>query len=273
MKMPCTHESDETVALYYYDELQGEERARFAAHVARCEACARALAELEDVRLALADRAATRVGEVEWEGFMVRLDRAIDAGATPNGLGLAKGATFRTQAGPRHLSRYSALAVAAALVMGIALGLLWQRRALERTAPASTVAAAPALTAAERHLDQARLVVLGLAARDAAAAGASDWAYERELAASLLPDTRLFRMAASDRGDARLANLLGDLETVLLQAAMSTDAEPPELRRLQRLIERRDLIGRMDLRDTTRPRHTGAARGLRSAADPSVRGL
>lgn len=273
MKMPCTHASDETLTLYYYDELQGEERARFAAHMASCEACARALAELEHVRLALTDRAGARLGEVDWERFMTRLDRAIDAGANDGGLDVAAAATFRTQAAPRHLMRYPALAVAASLVMGVALGLLWQRRALDRTAPASTVAAVPALTAAERHLDQARLVVLGLAARDAAAAVASDWAYERELAASLLPDTRLFRMAASDRGDARLAGLLGDLETVLLQAAMSTEAESPELQRLQRLIERRDLIGRMDLRDTTRPRDTGAAGGLRPPADPSVRGL
>jgi anti-sigma factor RsiW len=273
MKMSCTHASDETLTLYYYDELRGEERARFAAHMAGCEACARALAEMEEVRLALADRASVRRGEGDWERFMTRLDRAIAAGANQDGPGVAAVATFPTQAARPHLTRYPALAVAAALVMGVALGLLWQQRALDRAAPASTVATAPALAAAERHLDQARLVVLGLAARDAAAAGASDWAYERELAASLLPDTRLFRMAARDGGDARLAELLGDLETVLLQAAMSTEAEPPELQRLQRLIERRDLIGRMDLRDTTRPRNTGATRGFRPVADPSVRGL
>jgi hypothetical protein len=283
MTGPCTHASSETLTLYYYDELGANERARFAAHIERCQACARALAELDTVRAGLSDRANVGRTENEWAAFMTRLDRAIDGEAADRSVNAeAKVSPFgaqrrvgavATQPVRGHLARYPALALAAALVIGVGLGLLWQRQALDRGAAGAPATMAPALTAAERHLNQARLVVLGLAARDPAAAGPADWAYERELAASLLPDTRLFRMAARDRGDATLADLLGDLETVLLQAGLSSDPGTPELQRLQRLIDRRDLIGRMDLRDTIGSRSAGAAGGARPPGDSSVRGL
>lgn len=129
---------------------------------------------------------------------------------------------------------------------------MWQRAAL---GPArSEVAAADAGeavldAAAARHFERAKLVVLGIAMKDPARTTASDWEYERELAASLLPETRLFRLSAADHGDARLASLLGDLESVLLQASMTSDAAPSELERLQRVIQRRDLLVRIDLRE------------------------
>ena len=85
--------------------------------------------------------------------------------------------------------------------------------------------------------------------KDPAHTTADDWQYERQLAASLLPETRLFRLSATDRGDARLASVLGDLESVLLQASMASEADGPELQRIQRVIRRRDLLVRMDLRE------------------------
>jgi hypothetical protein len=252
----CLNASSEKLTLYYYGELAGDERRAFEAHLAMCPACAAALSELDVLRAALAPRAAATRTTDEWLGFMQRLDAALDA---PDTLQVAERAAHRTphiapHTAPWHVARrrWLPVSLAALLVLAVALGLLWQRQVL---GPAHTLVADAGATdaalgaAAARHFERAKLVVLGLAMKDPAQTRAEDWQYERHLAASLLPETRLFRMSATDRGDAGLASLLGDLESVLLQASMASDADAPELQRIQRVIRRRDLLVRMDLRE------------------------
>jgi hypothetical protein len=240
----CLHASSERLTLYFYGELPAGERRAFDEHLAGCEACSSAVAEMHALRSALTPRKAPSRPPADWDAFMQRLLQRIDA---PD---------ERHQAGNgiRRVGMSPALAAAAALVLAVGTGLLWQRAILGP--PAGPVAMGqpaisdPALeAAAARHFERAKLVVLGIAMKDPALTTASDWEYERHLAGSLLPETRLFRLSAVDRGDARLASLLGDLESVLLQASMTTDAESSELQRLQRVIRRRDLLVRMDLRE------------------------
>lgn len=240
----CLQASSERLTLYFYGELPAGEQRALDEHLAVCEACTAALAELQLVRSALAPRAAATRTPAEWDAFMERLLPKLD---TP---GVSRWA--ETEIRPERISRWPAFALAASLVLAVAGGLMWQRAAL---GPArSEVVAADAGeavldAAAARHFERAKLVVLGIAMKDPARTTASDWEYERELAASLLPETRLFRLSAADHGDARLASLLGDLESVLLQASMTSDAAPSELERLQRVIQRRDLLVRIDLRE------------------------
>ncbi len=236
----CVHASSERLTLYFYGELPAGERRAVEQHLTACGACSATLADFELMRAALLDRASPTRSQDEWDGFMRRLTAQLEAPETVprSGLGLrSKGPVY---------------ALAAMLVLATGLGLVWQRRVLgpaqAHVGDAGTTDATLA-AAAERHFERAKLVVLGIAMKDPDRTNAADWEYERHLAASLLPETRLFRMSATDLGDARLASLLGDLENVLLQAAMTTDAEGPELERLQHAIRRRDLLMRMDLRE------------------------
>jgi hypothetical protein len=131
-----------------------------------------------------------------------------------------------------------------------------------RTTPApATIASAgqPAARAAnhalaelsEQHFERSKLVVLGLVARDPEHTDAKDWEYERDLAGSLLEDTRLYRRAAQDRGLSDIAHVMGDLETVLLEASMSDHSDPGALERVQRLIRKRDLVVKMQVVGST----------------------
>jgi hypothetical protein len=269
MTMVCMRASSETPVLYFYGELDEGSRTEFERHLSTCAECAGALADLQHLRAALAERGRPTRSPANGNAFMRRLDQALGTTHEPPSrfaLGRPEArATSRLRAsrsgGRAHEARGAAddrnlrgsapwLAVAAALLIGVVLGLVWQQRALgPRPTQASGTPAAEALAldeAAARHFERAKIVVLGLALKDSARATATDWEYERELAASLLPETRLYRLAAEDRGDRRLAGLLSDLETVLLQASMSADAETPELKRLQRIIRGRDLIVRME---------------------------
>ncbi|MBI2220635.1 MAG: zf-HC2 domain-containing protein [Acidobacteria bacterium] len=253
----CPRAAGETPTLYFYGELDPAARNDFERHLATCAACAAAVGELEQVRAALDDRASVTRTDAEWADFMRRLGAATCD---------VRRATVRRATVPRadvstsHVARrtwhvtwhvMTWFALAATLLVGVALGLVWQPRSLPpRQATVNGTAGDAALeAAAARHFERAKIVLLGLVMKDTERASAADWEYERALAASLLPETRLFRLSAADRGDARLARLLGDLETVLLQASMASDADPPELQRLQRIIRGRDLIVRMGFRE------------------------
>ena len=106
------------------------------------------------------------------------------------------------------------------------------------------------------HLERSKLVVLGLTTRDPHETKAEDWQYERRLAGSLLADTRLYRMAAQDRGVTDVARVMRDLETVLLEASLSDSSDRDALERVQRLIAKRDLVVKMQVVAT------GATAGL-----------
>ncbi|MGH9409510.1 MAG: hypothetical protein ACRD1V_08650, partial [Vicinamibacterales bacterium] len=96
------------------------------------------------------------------------------------------------------------------------------------------------------HLERSKLVVLDLAMRDPRTSPA-EWQDERRLAASLLSDTRLYRLTAEQKGMPDLAGVMGDLETVLLEASMSDTGDPAALSRVQHLISRRDLLVKMQV--------------------------
>jgi hypothetical protein len=120
------------------------------------------------------------------------------------------------------------------------------------TAPAGTRPAPSAADAALRqvsveHLERSKLVVLGLATLDPRQTRASDWEYERQLAGSLLDDTRLYRQVAQERGMTDVARVMRDLETVLIETSMSDTSDRDALSRVQRLIAKRDLVGKMQL--------------------------
>jgi hypothetical protein len=101
------------------------------------------------------------------------------------------------------------------------------------------------------HLERSKLVVLGLASKEPVAGDASDWAYERDLATSLLNDTRLYRQAAERRGLTSLAGVMRDLELVLLQTSMAEASDTAALPQIQRLIQKRGLVEKMDVAGTT----------------------
>jgi hypothetical protein len=109
------------------------------------------------------------------------------------------------------------------------------------------------LSVGTRHLERSKLVVLGLATKEASGVALADWEYERALAASLLNDTRLYRMAAERRGLNSLAGVMRDLELVLLQASMAESSDDSALPQIQRLIARRGLVEKMDVVGTTGP--------------------
>jgi anti-sigma factor RsiW len=257
--MTCHVHATGTIDLFFYGELSPVERAAVTAHLRQCPECRAALEDLTIIRSALASRpdVATPPGG-DWSRFMSRLERAVQPAdhradtAPPSSHGAI---------GPARRSLVPYLAMAALLAL-VTIGVLAVRGGGSRapqvpagtqSSPRSTagrapVSADPALASlSDQHFERSKLVVLGLATRDTTAPDASTWRYERELASSLLNDTRLYRLAAEERGMKTLAGVMRDLELVLLQTSMAEHEDSESLEQLQRLIRRRDLITKMNV--------------------------
>jgi hypothetical protein len=258
--MSCDLQAAGTIELYFYGELPQPERAAVQAHLARCAECRAALEDLAVIRAALANRpdVATPPGG-DWSGFMRRLNVAVSAEQS------SRGPLDATPVTPlrRQLAPYLAVAATLALVTFAVLTMLNRRPVPDTT----RVATAPPTAGAEgaqplrqaslttrdpdpgllavsgEHFERSKLVVLGLVTKSGSQ---DDWAYERDLASSLLGDTRLYRQAAEERGMQPLADVMGDLELVLLQTSMADQPDEASLHQLQRLIRRRDLLTKMN---------------------------
>jgi anti-sigma factor RsiW len=248
----CFEEAAGTIELYFYGELDEDARGRLEQHLSTCPKCRHALNELYVIRRALATRPEVSAPpEGDWTGFMNRLTRGIE----DDSLGAAERTTAASWR--RGYGAYIAIAALLALVTVSVAQLVrsrfsavdgqtaWTDPGSSQTAPWSENAAFASLS--EQHFDRAKLVVLGLANKEAGDGLPAEWEYERELASTLLADTRLYRLAAEDRGMNQLARTMGDLELVLLQASLSQDPQPETLAQIQRLIRKRDLVTRMNV--------------------------
>jgi hypothetical protein len=293
--------SSPPIVLYFYDELEPDERAIVERHLQSCSECRRAHEELAVIRAALAEMPTVEAPPGrDWAPFMRRLDEAVrfeqrveqtigpvettaklhDAPvrrAEPDAIRMGMAIERRARVG------YAQYLTLAALLTLVTSGVVYVARFTARppspspstsasssplaSAPASmdtgatapapgSPAAAPATSKesaeaafaalSEQHFERSKLVVLGLANKDPHRARDSDWAYERGLASTLLSDTRLYRLAAEERGMKTLAGVMGDLEIVLLQTSLAVAPDPEALEQIQRLIHKRDLVTKMD---------------------------
>ena len=223
---------DEAVELYFYDELPAGEHARVEAHLAVCPACRESLGDLRAIQAALASRVEDAPPAGDWSAVMRRLDARLDR-ADARGFG----------------ATVPWLKIAAALVL-VATGVLagWAMSRLSTPAPQQAQTAAPRVDraiadAGESELARARVVLAGIAHKQDGAA----WSVERRMAATLLPEVRLLRQVAAERGTPELEDILIDVEMLLLQASYAETADAATLARLRGMIDRRDMLMRLSL--------------------------
>jgi anti-sigma factor RsiW len=225
---------DEIVELYFYDELPAGDRPQVEAHIAVCRACRESLADLRAIEAALRSRSTESPPAGDWSGFARRLESRLDR-----------------EPSPRPAFDLGWIAIAAALMLAIT-GIFagW---ALSRTDTPElrTVESAPArpnesdaiADASESGLARARVVLAGLAHKQEGAT----WSLERRMAATLLPDVRLIRQAAAERGTSELEDILMDVEMLLMQASYADGDDAETLERLRGMIDRRDVLMRLSL--------------------------
>ena len=236
--MSTQHLTEEDVVLAVYGELSLD--AGSGRHLAECEVCQMRLRALERV-LALCNEydAPPRPGNYEVTTWAKLRPHIAESPA------------------PQRWWRWFP-AMAALVTVAFAGGMLVEnlRHTPEPRGAAVAVAATSAqarervlVMALSNHLDRTQMVLAELV--NASAGGQADISDEQQRAEELLKDNRLLRQTALRGGDQVDANLLSDLERILLAVAHSpARISPPDLRQIQERIEEQGLLFKVRISET-----------------------
>ena len=215
------HPTEDELILHYYGEAPNEIRSETERHLADCSSCAAVWRELTAVLGAVT---AVPVPEPD-EGFERVMWARVSRELPPRRTGWLGG-------------RFAVVgALAAALVAVIAGTMTWITLATGDSAagvPAVADGTAGAgsdasqervlLTAMTEHLSQAEILLVEVMNAQPTAASPDAWTFERTTADELVASGRLYRQTARQTGELQVANMLEDLEGVLVEVAASPDA-------------------------------------------------
>ena len=221
--------------LIAYREGEPTRREAIAEHLTGCTACRAELDRIEAVLAALDNfpvpERGSEYGRTVWQQIAPRL---------PEKAGRGWSAWFE----PR---RWVAIGAMAALVMAAFVAGRWTKPK-NSGAPAASVAQVRErvlVVAVGEHLGKSEMVLMELAnaAPDNSGQKQINISAEQKRAEDLLDANRLYRETAKQDGDAALADVLDDLERVLLDVAHSPDElTPAKLESLQKRIEAHGIL-------------------------------
>ncbi len=231
-----THLSEDELILHYYGETARADEARLESHLASCPECQFANQQLRRV-MTLVDTAAPVEAPLGFERTAwARLEPELDG----NSRRMRKFFWFPQWA----LAGGIAALVLAAFVAGRFSG-----GEPSGVTPGATVVAGNSTelvlqAAVGDHLDRTQMMLAELA--NAGSDHTDVFAAEQDRAADLVAVNRLIRQSVEQSGDAAVADVLEDLERVLLEIANApADATSNELTDLQSRITTEDLLFRV----------------------------
>ena len=231
-----THLTEDDLVLHYYGEMSGRDEARTTTHLAECAACHESYRRLQRV-LATVDETAFAVPELP-----ASFERTVWARLEPN-LRRERGWLGWFVFSPARLAWAAAIVV---LVVGAFFaGRLFPTRAPD--APTAVASASPAqirdrilLIDLSDHLDRSQMVLLELVNGETDSLTFTD---ERNRAEQLLAANRLYRQTATSSGDVNIAQVLDDLELLLVDLAATPDAATAtDLSEIRKRIESKGLL-------------------------------
>ena len=246
------HPHEETLNDYVERALSPAEQVEVARHLESCGDCALIVTDLQHII-----RQAAALGPLEPPSHVwPRIEEGVRgaAEASPE----AKAAS---SAKARARQWAWALATAALVVLAFLTGRLIEQREQRQhenqsrqTSADVSVTPANAATSADvrervlliavgDHLERSQMVLVELANANTGTRGALDISAERESADELLAPNRLYRQTALQMGQANVADLLDDLERVLVEVARGpSQVSMQQLADLQQRIEAQGIL-------------------------------
>ena len=231
-----THLSEDELILHYYGETGRADASRVESHLASCAECQFANQQLRRV-MTLVDTAAPVEAPLGFERVAwARLEPALD-GNHPSRV-----RTFF------WFPQWALAGGIAALVLAAFVAGRFSGGESAGVTPGSAVAQISTdgvlQAAVGDHLDRTQMMLVELANADTDHADV--FAAEQDRAADLVAVNRLIRQSVEQSGDAAIADVLEDLERVLLEIANApADATSNELTGLQSRITTEDLLFRV----------------------------
>ena len=227
-----THLSEDELILHYYGETDAPDEARIESHLATCVDCQFANQQLRRV-MTLVDSAAPVEAPLGFERTAwARLEPTLE----------------QPKRGWFWIPQFALAGGVAALVMVAFLAGRFtgvEPAGVTTSSPVAEVAPESVLRAeVGDHLDRTQMMLIELA--NASTDHADVLAGEQDRAVDLVAANRLIRQSAEQSGDVVIADVLEDLERVLLEIANSpADASSNDLTDLQSRITDQDLLFRV----------------------------
>ena len=238
-----THLTEDELILHYYGETGAADDARVESHLASCAECRFANQQLRQV-MTLVDSAAPVEAPPGFERIAwARVQAALDDPLVHHGA--------KREGGWRAYFGFPQLALASGVAALVLVAFVAGRVSNTDPAPVST----PGMVAGnspERvlqaevgdHLDRTQMMLVELANADTDHADVL--AGEQIRAVDLVAANRLIRQSAEQSGDMVIADVLEDLERVLMEIANApVDASSNDLTDLQSRITDEDLLFRL----------------------------
>ena len=231
-----THLTEDELILHYYGETDASDGGRVESHLASCAECRFANQQLRQV-MTLVDSAAPVEAPAGFERVAwARLEPALDAN-TP--------ATWRAFFGFPQLAL--AGGVAALVLVAFVAGRVSIGDPTPGTSPGLVADIEPGRVLQAEvgdHLDRTQMMLMELANTDTDHADVL--AGEQIRAVDLVAANRLIRQSAEQSGDMVIADVLEDLERVLMEIANApADASSNDVTDLQSRITDEDLLFRL----------------------------
>jgi hypothetical protein len=236
------HPLEEELIAYYGGEVL--RRDAIADHVTDCPECRAELERIDAVLAALSTMPVPEPGEDYgqrvWQRIAPRLPEKRARWWT---FSLGNGLT----AGWFEPRRWAAVgAIAAVVIVAFLAGRVTKRVSPEQmAADAGKVRERVLIMAVGEHLGRSEMVLVELGNAEPANAKQKqvNISSERRRAEDLLEENRLYRQTALEQGDAGLANVLDELERVLLDVAHSPgEVTPAQLENIRQRIEARGIL-------------------------------
>jgi hypothetical protein len=204
-----THLNDDELVLHYYGEMAAAEETRAAAHLAECRSCHASYTRLQRVLVAVEAAPGPDIAE----GF----ERTVWARLQPN------------LPAPRRWVSWFVFSPArlawTAGIVALVTAAFFAGRGLQPAGAPTDATAISASNLRERvllldlseHLDRSQMMLVDLVSTGGD--GTVDVTAERDRAVQLAAANRLYRQTATATGDTALADLLDELERVLMDVA------------------------------------------------------
>jgi len=239
------HVNQEQLVMLYYGE---EETAEVREHIAACESCKAAYqaleASLQEVELPVPERGSEYGAEV-WRRLRPEL-----------GVPQRRHSFWQTMLPPRRWAVAAATAVLVVCAFVAGRFWPWETGGKAPRPIAAQVRERVLLVAVGDHLDRSQMVLLELVNATPAEHGV-DISAEQKRAGDLILSNRLYRQTAARSGDPGVANVLDDLERVLLEIAHSPSRlSTNEFEDLRRRVEAQGLLFRVRVIDSQLQRET-----------------
>jgi hypothetical protein len=231
------HLTEDELILHFYGDGRASDEAAVDAHLRSCQVCQAMWAEISQ-SLKMADFVVVPEPDAGFEQAMWTRIRQALPDPTPRRTIVERLFGWRETRG-----------LAAAVAVVALAGRAWQTPS-RPAPPAAVVTRAPAdpagrervlLTALGDHFQRSEMLLVEV--MNATATASQEIGFERQTADDLVESSRLYRQAAQQNGNVRLAQMLEDLESVLVEIARSPDqVDRKDFHSLRARIDQDDLL-------------------------------